>query len=284
MGKSTLMNHLIGQKIAITSAKPQTTRNQIETVYTEDRGQIVFLDTPGIHPAKNKLGEYMDLVTDRTLESVDLVLWLLDITFKASDREREIAKKLTKTRKPVICVINKADKTDKMTIASLMQEVRQLMRFEDVIPVAALKDINLDTLLSAIFTRLPEGPLYYDEETVTRQTIRELSAEIIREKALRLLSDEVPHGIAVEIESMKERRPGLYDVEATLFCEKESHKGIVIGKGGEKLKQIGSQARTDIEALLESQVNLKLWVKVQKDWRDNASFLNGIGYKKKDLK
>ena len=212
VGKSTLMNHLIGQKIAITSEKPQTTRNRIQTVYTDDRGQIIFLDTPGIHKAKNKLGEYMVSVA-----------------------------------------------------------------------VSAMRKTNTDTLIRTLFQYLPEGPQYYDEDTVTDQPMRQIAAELIREKALRLMSDEIPHGIAVVIERMEERDNGIFDIEATIVCERESHKGIVIGKGGSMLKKIGTAARIEIENLMDAKVNLQLWVKVRREWRDSELYMKNYGYNPRDI-
>ena len=205
VGKSTLMNHLVGQKIAITSAKPQTTRSQIRTVYTCPEGQIVFLDTPGIHKAENKLGEYMDDVAFETLSQVDVILWLVEPSSFSGAGEKFIASKLKLAKKPVILVMNKIDTVDKKKIPEYMDLYRKLYPFEEIIPVSALRSVNIDSILEAVFAHLPEGPMYYDEETVTDQTMRTLAAEIIREKALRCLKEEVPHGIAVEILSMKER-------------------------------------------------------------------------------
>ncbi len=283
VGKSTLMNHLIGQKIAITSAKPQTTRNRIRTVYTEERGQIVFLDTPGIHRAKNRLGEYMVTAAERTLREADVILWLVEPSSFIGKGEKEIAKMLP-NKVPVILVMNKADTVSKEDTARFLSGYRSLYDFAQMVPVSALRARNLDTLLDMIFSYLPEGPAFYDEDTVTDQTVREITAEIIREKALRCLDDEIPHGIAVSIESMKERPGGdLMDINAVIVCERESHKGIVIGKGGKMLSRIGSQARRDIEEMLEMRVNLQLWVKVRRDWRDNELMVKSFGYNKKDL-
>ncbi|MGN0299484.1 MAG: GTPase Era [Lachnospiraceae bacterium] len=283
VGKSTLMNHLIGQKIAITSLKPQTTRNRIQTVYTDERGQIVFLDTPGIHHAKNKLGEYMVTVANQTIGEVDVILWLVEPKAKITEDEREIAKKLKQARGSVILIINKVDTVVKTEVPNIISAYRELIDLADAVPVSALKDINTDSVLDAIFKVLPYGPMYYDEETVTDQPVRQIAAEMIREKALRLMQDEVPHGIAVVIEKMRQRPNGLWDIEASIICEKESHKGIIIGKGGIMLKNIGSQARVDIEEMLEEKVNLKLFVKVRKDWRDNEMFMRSYGYDKKNI-
>ncbi|MCH5343191.1 MAG: GTPase Era [Acetatifactor sp.] len=282
VGKSTLMNRLIGQKIAITSNKPQTTRNRIQTVLTLPEGQIVFLDTPGIHKAKNKLGDYMVSVAERTLNEVDVVLWLVEPSTFIGAGERHIIEQLKKTRTPVILVINKTDTVKKEEILKFIDTYRKELDFQEIVPVSALKGDNTDTLVQCILKYLPYGPAFYDEDTITDQPMRQIVAELIREKALRLLSEEIPHGIAVSIESMKERK-GLYDIEATIICEKDSHKGIVIGKGGQMLKQIGSKARPEIEDLLERKVNLQLWVKVKKDWRDSDLLLKNFGYHPQDM-
>ncbi len=267
VGKSTLMNHLIGQKIAITSRKPQTTRNRIQTVYTSERGQIVFLDTPGIHKAKNKLGEYMVNVAQRTFQDADVILWLVEASDYIGAGEKHIAQQLQKTKLPVILVMNKVDKVEKKQVAGFIEAYRKLYDFAEIVPVSALRSVNLDTLLECIFKYLPYGPQFYDEDTVTDQPQRQIVAEMIREKALRCLEEEIPHGIAVTIERMKERPQGdMVDIDATIICERDSHKGIIIGKQGAMLKKIGSQARTEIENMLETKVNLKLWVKVKKDW------------------
>jgi GTP-binding protein Era len=284
VGKSTLMNHLIGQKIAITSNKPQTTRNRIQTVYTSREGQIIFLDTPGIHKAKNKLGEYMVNVAERTLQEVDVVLWLVEPTDFIGKGELHIAKQLEKSNVPVILIMNKMDTVDKKEIARFMDGYRGLLDFADMIPVSALRSVNIDKVLRAIFKYLPYGPKYYDDDTVTDQPQRQIAAELIREKALRCLEEEIPHGIAVSIEQMKEREDGMImDIEATIICERESHKGIIIGKGGAMLRRIGSQARREIEKMLEMQVNLQLWVKVKKDWRDSDFMIKNFGYDKKEI-
>ncbi|MBR6303739.1 MAG: GTPase Era [Lachnospiraceae bacterium] len=283
VGKSTLMNHLIGQKIAITSNKPQTTRNKIQTVYTDDRGQIVFLDTPGIHKSKTKLGDYMVGVAVKTLNEVDIAVWLVEPTDYIGAGERHIIEQLKKTKCPVFLVINKIDTVKREQLLPFIDTYRKELDFTEVVPVSAMKGDNLDTLLEQLFKYLPYGEMFYDEDTVTDQPIRQIAAELIREKALRLLSDEIPHGIAVTIEQMKDRG-GIYDVDATIYCERESHKGIIIGKGGAMLKQIGSKARPEIEAMLESQVNLRLWVKVKKDWRDSDLLLKNFGYRDDEKK
>lgn len=284
VGKSTLMNHLIGQKIAITSNKPQTTRNRIQTVYTCEEGQIVFLDTPGIHKAKNKLGEYMVNVAERTLNEVDVILWLVEPTTYIGAGEQYIAEQLRKTKTPVILIINKIDTVKRDEVLKFIDAYRKLCDFAEIIPASALKAQNLDTIIESIFKYLPYGPMFYDEDTVTDQPQRQIVAEMIREKALRCLDEEVPHGIAVSVDIMKERNDGMmYDIEATIICERDSHKGIIIGKGGTMLKKIGSAARKDIENMLEAKVNLQLWVKVKKDWRDSDYMIKNFGYDKKEI-
>ncbi len=284
VGKSTLMNHLIGQKIAITSNKPQTTRKRIQTVYTDECGQVVFLDTPGMHKAKSKLGEYMVGVANKTLDEVDVVLWLVEPDPYIGPGDREIAKKLASKKTPVILIVNKMDTVSKDRLNETIRAYEKEGDFDKIIAVSALRATNVPAVMDAVFGFLPYGPMYYDEETVTEQPVREIVAEIIREKALRLLQDEIPHGIAVEIESMKERKNGMYDVEAAIICERESHKGIIIGKGGQMLKRIGTQARIDAEGVVGAKINLKIFVKVRKEWRDNQGFLKSLGYDPSDLK
>ncbi len=291
VGKSTLMNHIIGQKIAITSNRPQTTRNRIQTVYTSKEGQIVFVDTPGIHKAKNKLGNYMVRIAERSLTEVDVILWLLEPSTFIGAGEKHIIEQLKKVKTPVILVINKTDKVKKEEVLTFIDAYRKEMDFEEIVPVSALKGDNVDELLSCIMKYLPYGEAYYDENTVTDQPERQIVSELIREKALYSLEEEIPHGIAVVIESMKFRksvdrakgkRTTIADIEATIVCEKESHKGIVIGKKGAMLKQIGSKARPEIEDMLECKVNLQLWVKVRKDWRDSDLYMKNFGYNPKE--
>ena len=284
VGKSTLMNHLIGQKIAITSDKPQTTRNRIQTVYTDERGQIIFLDTPGIHKAKNKLGEYMVNVAEHTLKEVDVILWLVEPTTFIGAGERHIAEQLNRVKTPVILVINKIDTVkNQEEILTFIDAYKDICPFAEIVPVSALRKKNTDVLLEQIFKYLPYGPQYYDEDTVTDQPMRQIAAELIREKALRLLSDEIPHGIAVTIEKMTERDNGIMDIDASIICEKDSHKGIIIGKGGSMLKKIGSAARREIEDMMEMKVNLQLWVKVRREWRDSEIYMKNYGYDGKDI-
>ena len=282
VGKSTLMNALIGQKIAITSNKPQTTRNRIQTVYTSKEGQIVFLDTPGIHKAKNKLGDYMVRVAERTLSEVDVILWLVEPTTYIGAGEQHIIEQLKRAKNPVILVINKIDTVKKDDLFAVIDTYRKQMDFAEIVPVSAFKKTNTDELIKCIMQYLPYGPAFYDEDTITDQPERQIVAELIREQALRTLNDEIPHGIAVTIESMKYKKQ-IVEIQATIICERDSHKGIIIGKGGSMLKKIGSNARYGIEDMLESQVNLQLWVKVKKDWRDSDYLLKNFGYQKTDI-
>jgi len=279
VGKSTLMNRLIGQKIAITSNKPQTTRNRIQTVLTTEEGQIVFVDTPGIHKAKNKLGEYMVNVAERTLNEVDVVLWLVEPTAFIGAGEKHIAEQLGKVKTPVVLVINKVDMVKKEEILGFIDAYRKIYDFAEIVPVSARNGDNTDELIKVILKYLPYGPQFYDEDTVTDQPERQIVAELIREKALHSLNDEIPHGIAVAIDAMKYRRK-IVDIDATIICERDSHKGIIIGKQGAMLKKIGSTARYEIEKMLDMQVNLKLWVKVKKDWRDSDFLIKNFGYTK----
>ncbi len=280
VGKSTLMNQIIGQKIAITSKKPQTTRNKIQTVYTCDEGQIVFLDTPGIHKAKNKLGEYMVNVAEKTLKEVDLIMWLVEPDTFIGAGEQHIAEQLKDIQVPVILVINKTDTVKQEEVLTFIDAYRKILEFDEIIPASALRGKNVDTIVEQIFKYLPEGPMYYDEDTVTDQPMRQIVAELIREKALHALDEEIPHGIAVTIERMKKRRhKDIYDIEATIVCERDSHKGIIIGKQGSMLKKIGTNARYEIEQQLDTKVNLQIWVKVRKDWRDSELLMKNYGYK-----
>lgn len=278
VGKSTLMNYLIGQKIAITSNKPQTTRNRIQTVLTTEEGQIVFVDTPGIHKAKNKLGEYMVNVAERTLNEVDVVLWLVEPTTFIGAGEKHIAQQLLKVNTPVILVINKVDMVKKEEILPAIAAYKDIYDFSEIVPVSARSGENTEELLSTVMKYLPYGPQFYDEDTVTDQPERQIVAELIREKALHCLNEEIPHGIAVAIDSMKMNKKVMH-IDATIICERDSHKGIIIGKQGNMLKKIGSTARFEIEKMLECQVNLKLWVKVKKDWRDSEFLMKNFGYR-----
>lgn len=295
VGKSTLMNRLIGQKIAITSNKPQTTRTRIRTILTTERGQAVFLDTPGIHKAKNKLGEFMINTAVSTVSESDLILWLIEPSDHIGPGDMKIAELLglkeVKGKKacpadgiPRVLVINKTDTISKEKLVQLINMYKDLCEFDEIVPISALKGDNEEALKDIIFRLLPEGPMYYDEDELTDQPERQIVAELIREKALRYLSDEIPHGIAVDLESMKERKNGkvkdvpFYDIEASIVCERDSHKGIIIGKQGSMIKKIGTAARLEAEALLGCRINLKLYVKVKKDWRDNDFLLKNFGF------
>ena len=287
VGKSTLMNNLIGQKIAITSSKPQTTRNRIQTVYTDENGQIIFLDTPGIHKAQNKLGEYMDSVAERTLSEVDVVLWLVEPTTFIGKGEQHIAELLGTTKTPIILVVNKIDTVEKGELLPVIDKYKDIVDFKACIPVSAVTGENKEDLLKTVFDLLPEVPMYYYEDVVTDQAERQITAELIREQTLRRLKDEVPHGVAVMVDSMKEEKDtsvrhshkNIMNIEATIFCERDSHKGIIIGKKGAMLKEIGTNARHQISDLLGMKVNLNLWVKVKKDWRNSDSLMKNFGYK-----
>ena len=281
VGKSTLMNYLIGQKIAITSNKPQTTRNRIQTVLTTDEGQIVFVDTPGIHKAKNKLGEYMVNVAEKTLNEVDVVLWLVEPTTFIGAGEQHIAKQLQRVKTPVILVINKVDSVKREEILPAIAAYKDIYDFADIVPVSARSGDNTDELLRVIMKYLPYGPQFYDEDTVTDQPERQIVAELIREKALHSLQDEIPHGSEVAIDRMK-RQNKVMHIDATIICERDSHKGIIIGKQGSMLKKIGSTARYEIERMLDCKVNLKLWVKVKKDWRDSEFLMKNFGYREEE--
>lgn len=295
VGKSTLMNTLIGQKIAITSYKPQTTRNQIRTIYTDENGQIVFLDTPGILKAKDRLGRYMEKSAENAIRDVDVVLWLVEPKEKLGEEDLSVLSIVAKAGSPVIIVITKTDAVKKEVILATIAAYASAWKTQtgeelsDIIPVSARTKNGIDDLRTTIFSRLPEGEPFYDPEEVTTQTQREIAGEIIREKALRLLQEEVPHGIAVEITTMHFRKAKngqgeICDINADLLCERESHKGIIIGKGGAMLKKIGTAARIDIENMLETKVNLHLFVKVRPGWKDDGSTLRSLGYDEKKLK
>ncbi|MBQ8933028.1 MAG: GTPase Era [Lachnospiraceae bacterium] len=285
VGKSTLMNRLIGQKIAITSDRPQTTRDKIETVYTDERGQIIFMDTPGIHKAKNKLGEYMDLVAEKTFSDADVILWLVEPTTYIGAGEEHIAEMLRavdRKKHPVLLVINKTDTLDDPDeIENVIKAYREKCEYEEIICVSAVTGKNEEELLDTLFRYMPEGPLYYDEETVTEIPMRSIAEELIREQMLKHIKEEIPHGTAVQINRFKERKDGIFDIDADIVCERDSHKGIIIGRGGSMLKKIGTAARAEIEDQLGAQVNLKLFVKVRKNWRDDENLIRSYGY---DLK
>lgn len=280
VGKSTLLNRVIGEKISIISDKPQTTRNKIQMVYTEENCQIVFLDTPGIQNPKNKLGEYMLKVSKSTLEEVDIVTFMVDNSMEIGPMDKAIIEDLKKISTPIVLVINKIDKLEGDELLQLIDKYSKLNLFEEIIPISALNNDNVHRYIEVLKSKLPEGPQYFPEDMITDQPERFIIAEIIREKALLNLDEEVPHGIYVEIQGIKEREDkDIIDVFANIYCEKESHKGIVIGKRGSKLREIGQSARMDIEALLGSRVNLQLWVKVEKNWRERENKVRYFGYK-----
>lgn len=278
VGKSTLLNTIAGQKIAIVSNKPQTTRTAIKGIINRENAQIIFTDTPGIHKPQNKLGEKMAETIDEAVEGVDLILYLIEATDKGIGLANEfILNKVKEQKAKAILVINKVDSVKKENILELIKLYSEKHNFEAIIPISALKNEGIDVLIEKIIELLPEGPAYYDTEEWTDQTERQIVEETIREKALRSLDDEVPHGIAVEVVSMKKRdNKELYDIEATIYCEKKSHKGIIIGKDGAMLRKIGEKAREDIEEMLQCKVNLQLWVKVKEDWRDNINKMNQV--------
>lgn len=282
VGKSTLLNRLVGQKIAITSNKPETTRDRIKAIYTDpDKGQVIFTDTPGIHKARNRLGEFMMDAVRKALGDVDLILYLIEPVTEIRDNDRKIAKTLIDTGVPVFLVINKADTVPRDKLLPVIDIWKTVGDFKEIVPVSAYNGTGTDDLLNTIFRYLPEGPMYYSEDAVTDETERDIASEIIREKSLYALNDEVPHGIAVSIEKMRKRDGrDLVDIEATIYCERESHKGIIIGKSGSMLKRIGSDSRYELEKMLGMKVNLKLWVKVQKGWRDRDADLRRFGYRK----
>jgi GTPase len=279
VGKSTLLNHLMGEKLSIVSSRPQTTRNNIQTILTKEDYQVVFVDTPGIHKPRHKLGEYMVKVAQETFKEVDLVLFLTNPEMQINKADEHILEQLRNAKVPIFLVLNKIDENTEERVAATLKNYSEFFSFTEIVPISAIKGKNTDKLLELMVKTLPEGPKYYPEDMITDQQERFIIAETIREKALRLLSQEVPHGIAVEIISMKKDEKNIYNIEATMLCEKDSHKGIIIGKGGETLKKISTYARQDIEKFLGTKVFLKLWVKVKKEWRDNSSLLRELGYK-----
>lgn len=284
VGKSTLMNHLIGQKIAIMSNKPQTTRNKINTIVSSDKGQVIFIDTPGIHKAQSKLGHFMNQQATTTLGGVDVVLWLVEPDEKIGLLDQNIIRILEHIETPIILVINKIDTISKDKILTTINAFKDVHEFAEIIPVAAITGENTDHLMDTIFGYLEDGPMYYPEDMITDQPERQIMAEMIREKVLHLMNQEIPHGIAVVIDQIETTPNGnLLHVDATIVCEKDSHKGMVIGKQGKMLKEIGTRARFDIERLLGSKVNLKLWVKVKKNWRDSDYLLRNYGFDQQDF-
>lgn len=279
VGKSTLLNHIIGEKVSIISDKPQTTRNKIQLVYTTPQYQIIFLDTPGVQMPKNKLGEYMLRISKSTLEEVDVVTFMVDESMEIGKLDNYIIEELKAIKTPIILLINKIDKLNKEEIIQLISKYKDMGMFHEIIPISAINGENTLAYISSIEKLLPEGPQYFPEDMITDQPERLIISEIIREKALENLHEEIPHGIFVNIEKISQReKRDLIDIDATIYCEKESHKGIVIGKNGQMLKEIGKTAREDIESLLGSQVNLQIWVKVEKNWREKEGKLRYFGY------
>lgn len=284
VGKSTLMNNLIGEKIAIISSKPQTTRNKIQSILTEKDFQAIFIDTPGIHKPKSKLGNYMVKSAETTLNEVDIVLYLIEPFEKIKESDLSIIKRLENVKTPVFLIINKIDTVSPEEILGVIDSYKSIYNFAEIIPISALKGKNRDELLKCIKKYLPEGPQFFPSDMITDQPERQIVSEIIREKSLKLLQDEIPHGIAVEVSSMKNRKDkDIIDIQATIYCERDSHKGIIIGKQGSMLKKIGSNARYEIERLLGSPINLQIWIKVKKDWRDSDFLLKNFGYDQKQI-
>ncbi len=283
VGKSTLLNALIGQKVSIVSDKPQTTRNNIRLIRTTETSQMVFIDTPGFHKPKTKLGTFMVDAAGASVRDVDLVLLLVEEEAFIGKGDRMVLDKLASSGVPVILVINKIDKVPKEELLKKIELFKEFPFLNEIIPISALKSENVDTLVASIESYLPEGPMFFPDDMVTDRAERFLVQELIREKILRFLEQEVPHGVAVEVMSMKERPNGtLTDIDVNIYCERKSHKGILIGKNGEMLKKIGTAARRDIEDMLDAKVNLSLWVKVRDDWRDRPYDLNDLGYTKDD--
>lgn len=284
VGKSTLMNRLIGEKIAIMSNKPQTTRNRIQTVLTTDAYQAVFIDTPGIHTPQNKLGEMMIKTANTTLNEVDIIFYLVEPEPIIGKNEAIIIEKLKTVNTPIFLCINKIDSVSKEDVVKTIDKYKEELDFSEIIPISAYEGANIDALLKCIEKYLPEGPQFFPDDVLTDQPERQIVAEMIREKALHLLDKEIPHGIAVEIDSMKARKEGhIVDIEATIVCERDSHKRIIIGKQGAMIKEIGSKARYDMERLLGSKVYLTLWVKVKKNWRDSQFLLKNFGFNNQDF-
>lgn len=280
VGKSTLLNKIIGEKISIISDKPQTTRNKIQLVYTEDDFQIVFLDTPGIQMPKNVLGDYMLKISKSTLEEVDIITFMVDESLVTGRLDEYILKELRDISTPIVLLINKTDKLIEEDVLKLIEKYNSMNIFKEIIPISAMNNDNIDKYIEVLRAMLPEGPQYFPDDMITDQPERFIISEIIREKALLNLDEEIPHGIFVGIEGIKEREnKDLIDVFATIYCEKESHKGIVIGKNGRKLREIGQSAREDIEKLLGSKINLQIWVKVEKNWREKENKVKYFGYK-----
>ncbi|MBU3110475.1 GTPase Era [Clostridium lacusfryxellense] len=279
VGKSTLINYIMGEKLSIVSNRPQTTRNNIQTILTTKESQIIFVDTPGMHKPRHKLGEYMVKVAKQSASEVDVILFITTPGDEIDKGDMHILEQFKDTKIPVFLLVNKIDENTQERVAKTVQGYSEYFNFKEIIPIAAIKGKNVDIVTKLVQESMPEGPLYYPEDMITDQQERFIITEIIREKALKLLSQEVPHGIAVEIISMKRDKKEIYNIEVNLLCEKDSHKGIIIGKGGKTLKQISTYARQDIMKLLGENIHLRLWVKVKKEWRDTSSILKELGYK-----
>jgi len=279
VGKSTLLNYLMGEKLSIVSSKPQTTRNNIQTILHGEDYQMVFVDTPGIHKPKHKLGEFMVKLAEESVKEVDLILFLTTPDVEMGRGDMYILEQLRDKNIPVILVMNKIDESTQDRVARSLQNYTEAFNFAEIVPISALKGKNVEELLKCMIKFMPEGPKYYPNDMITDQNEKFIICEIIREKALRLLSEEVPHGIAVDLVSMKKSDNGVLNIEAELICEKDSHKGIVIGKNGAMLKKITQYSKEDIEKFVGGKINLKIWVKVRKEWRDNSLFLREFGYK-----
>ncbi len=280
VGKSTLLNQIMGEKLSIVSNKPQTTRNNIQTILTGENHQLVFVDTPGIHKPKHKLGEYMVNSAKESMKEVDLVLFLINPEEEIGRGDKFIIETLKNQKAPVFLVVNKIDEFTQERVAKTLQMYSSEMEFKEIIPISALKGKNVDKLIELMVNSMPEGPKYYPDDMITDVQERFVISEIVREKALRTLREEIPHGIAVDIVQMKQSPVGTWHIEVDMLCEKDSHKGIIIGKNGQSLKKIGETARYEIERFLRNKVNLKIWVKVRKEWRDNQNLLKELGYKK----
>lgn len=280
VGKSTLLNHIMGEKLSIVSNKPQTTRNNIQTILTGKDHQLVFVDTPGIHKPKHKLGEYMVNSAKDSIKEVDIVLFLINPEEEIGRGDKFIIETLKNQKAPVFLVVNKIDEFTQERVAKTLQMYSSELEFKEIIPISALRGKNVDKLVELMIETMPEGPKYYPDDMITDVQERFVVSEIVREKALRTLREEIPHGIAVDIIQMKQSPSGTWHIEVDMLCEKDSHKGIIIGKNGQCLKKIGESARYEIEKFLGAKVNLKIWVKVRKEWRDNQNLLKELGYKK----
>lgn len=280
VGKSTLLNRVVGQKIAIMSDKAQTTRNKIQGVYTTDDAQLIFIDTPGIHKPKHRLGDFMVETAYSALREVDVTLFMISADQKRGKGDDFIIERLRQSQTPVFLVINKLDKVHPDALLAIIEDYSSQMDFAEIVPISATEGNNFETLMKLLIDEMPEGPQYFPEDQITDHPEYFIVSELVREKVLLLTRDEVPHSVAVVVDSMKRDHNDKVHIQATIIVERDSQKGIIIGKGGKMLKQIGTKARLDIEHLLDDKVFLELWVKVQKDWRDKQTFLTDYGYRK----